>query len=186
MKCATASLIVATAFASTATGATINWGTSAPTYSNVVDFDGTADAGLTITLANQVSGDPGIAPWGTDNALSGNGIVFFNFDSDIESFSVQYLDDSGPAGPFGGGFLVALFDDGSQVGGAQFASAGDGTGDQWLNITADGTPFDEVRLAPGGFGQNVKIDNVSWNVPEPGSLALLGLGGLALLRRRRS
>ncbi len=36
-------------------------------------------------------------------------------------------------------------------------------------------------------GNNVAVDNFSLNgtVPEPGSLALLGLGGLAMLRRRR-
>jgi hypothetical protein len=40
-----------------------------------------------------------------------------------------------------------------------------------------------------GAGSQVRIDAVSVEltpVPEPGSLALLGLGGLALLRRRRA
>ena len=41
--------------------------------------------------------------------------------------------------------------------------------------------------APTGFDQ-ARLDNVSLDavVPEPGSLALLGLGSIAMLRRRRS
>lgn len=48
----------------------------------------------------------------------------------------------------------------------------------------------EIRIAfdsADGSNPFVGIDNVSiTDVPEPGSLALLGLGGLALLRRRRA
>ena len=45
----------------------------------------------------------------------------------------------------------------------------------------------EIRLsAPNGDGNHVFVDNISIEeVPEPSSTALLGLGGLALILRRR-
>lgn len=47
-------------------------------------------------------------------------------------------------------------------------------------VTVSGTEIDSLLFG----GQEVAIDNVE-AVPEPASLALLGVGGLALLKRRR-
>jgi hypothetical protein len=48
------------------------------------------------------------------------------------------------------------------------------------------TSFDSVVIKTGAANPTSYIDNVKVEViPEPGSVALLGLGGLALLRRRR-
>lgn len=56
-------------------------------------------------------------------------------------------------------------------------------------LTTTGFTFD-LEFAQIGFGSvndSILFDNVNFNqVPEPGSLALLGLGGLMALRRRRS
>ena len=50
-----------------------------------------------------------------------------------------------------------------------------------LNFHVRGT------AAPGTLGNGLFIDNVEVsNVPAPGAMALLGLGGLAAARRRRS
>ena len=48
---------------------------------------------------------------------------------------------------------------------------------------------DQIRITPfsieNGYGGLAEIDVIGTAVPEPSSLALLGLGGLAMLRRRR-
>ena len=43
---------------------------------------------------------------------------------------------------------------------------------------------DSITSGPGHFIDDISVEGVA--VPEPGSLALLGLGGLCLFRRRRS
>lgn len=45
--------------------------------------------------------------------------------------------------------------------------------------------FTQTSWAAPAGGDSGSFDVTAINVPEPGSLALLGLGGLALLRRRR-
>ncbi len=84
-----------------------------------------------------------------------------------------------PAGPLSDEASLGtgdVFDPGADIWGSEFASIG--VEGRW----ADGRSFiDAIRFSdqPDGLFQ------VLTGVPEPGSFALLGLGGLALLRRRR-
>ena len=70
----------------------------------------------------------------------------------------------------------------------------------WNNLSAVGTAEadnagnaigirikSEITNLPSGAGQvEIRVDNIALDaVPEPGSLALLGLGGLLIARRRR-
>ena len=58
-----------------------------------------------------------------------------------------------------------------------------------FTYTADGTEGslgDDLAVRIDGASTSANIDNVSVDVvPEPGSLALMGLGGLMMLKRRR-
>lgn len=184
---------------------TISQGSSAPTYGTTLNFDEVGGpTGATALDAWQSShgvtemqagdGAPFVAdfttgpePWiGTGNAFFGNFGVFMKFDNNLTEMSLEVWDPAGPPGPFGGGMGVFLFDDGVEVGNYFGEPAWGGLGDSWVNIVADGgMVFDEVRVLGYGFPNTTYADNLSWNVvPEPTSLLLIGLGGLALLRRR--
>jgi MYXO-CTERM domain-containing protein len=53
----------------------------------------------------------------------------------------------------------------------------------WLNITGNTIAFDLWAMQPGNYIAEVRV--LTHAVPTPGSLALMGLGGLAVARRRR-
>lgn len=182
----------------------------APTYASTLNFDepgaptgavannafaawGIPDlqAGDGAPYVSDETGNPGLGWLGTGNSFKGHFGVFLTFGSDVDSFSTQFWDPSGPPSPFGGGAVAYLFNDGAQVGeafGYSFEPAWGGVGDEWLNITTDGgSVFDEIRILGNGFFPESHIDNLSWNpVPAPGSAIALGALGLAGLRRRRA
>jgi hypothetical protein len=134
------------------------------------------------------TGDPGFGWAGTGNSAWLPFGAFLTFDQDLTAFSTQVWDSSGPPSPFGGGMIVALFDDGNFVSQWVIDPAFGGVGDEWIDITTDGgSVFDEVRLVGQGFPADTYIDNLSWNVvPAPGAGALLGLAGFVGARRRRA
>lgn len=53
----------------------------------------------------------------------------------------------------------------------------------WLNISGNTISFDLWAMQPGNYIAEVRV--LTHPVPTPGSLALMGLGGLAVARRRR-
>lgn len=67
------------------------------------------------------------------------------------------------------------------------SQAAGGSGTQNVSI-ADSVGFDEVVVTIGDYGDWVGMDNLRYEcnpVPEPGTLAALGLGAVAMLRRRK-
>ncbi|MBB6431264.1 PEP-CTERM sorting domain-containing protein [Algisphaera agarilytica] len=94
----------------------------------------------------------------------------------------EFFQELSGGGTSGGGIL----------GGAPLAISGDP--EEWTTFTFDWTITGDVSggvtlqlgatNGPAG-GTNMFYDNVSVTVPEPASMALVGLGGLAMLARRR-
>jgi hypothetical protein len=178
----------------------------APTYATVLNFDepggptganvpNNSWAGAPWNIPDFSSGDI-VANFVGDNSVStGQGTnsyagpfgVFITFANDMTEMSFQGWDPSGPPSPFGGGAAVAALNDGVEVGTWFGTPAFGGNGNSWFHITTTaGSTFDEVRFLGFGFSPTSIVDNLSWNVvPEPGSFALLGVAGLAVLRRRR-
>lgn len=186
---------------------TVTQGSSAPTYATTLNFDEAGGPSGKNVPADAWAG----APWNIVSIQSGEGSndvgphafetgqstnsyygpfgVFIRFSQDLTAMSFDAWDNSGPPGPFGGGVLVALLNDGDEnnpVFMGNYDPAYGGAGLQAFNITTTGgTVFDEVRILGGSFFPQTYVDNLSWNaVPEPTSLVLISLGGLALLRRR--
>lgn len=179
----------------------------APTYSTTLTFDevgGPTGAVATnawagIGLAEIVAGDGGTfvgdndtpnGGWGlgTGNSFFGPFGVFMTFSTDLDAISFQAWDPSGAPSPFGGGAAIGFFNDGQEVGSLFFEPAWGGLGDTWFTITADsGMVFDQVNVLGFGFFPTTVVDNLSWNaVPAPSAAALLGVFGVASMRRRRS
>ena len=98
-------------------------------------------------------------------------------------------------GVTGGGISGANSSDSTVVATATFTyifDSGDWTFATTSGVSLAGTgtaglAFDELRIA-NGSGSDIHLDNISVDVsavPEPSSSALIGLGGLSLILRRR-
>lgn len=90
-------------------------------------------------------------------------------------------------------WLVTAYDIQGQAAAAVLSPVGDDAdpdsldGLPWaFNLAADGIAMVEIEFV-GTKTERVglALDNIQMTVPEPASFALLGLGGLSLLRRRR-
>lgn len=189
-------------------GVMVVQGNSAPTYATTLNFDEPGGPTGVNVPNNSWSGSPwdiisfqsgeGSNFVGDNSGLTNSGTnsyygpfgVFIKFSQDLTEMSFDAWDSSGPPSFFGGGMGVFLINDGDEnnpVFGQAYDPAWGGAGMPSFDITTtDGTVFDEVRILGFGFSPVTVVDNLSWNaIPEPGSLTLLALGGLAIVRRRR-
>lgn len=132
----------------------------------------------------------------TGNQAVASSYMSFQFAYDLTAFSVQFWESAPNFSPVGGGGArIDLYDNGSNVGSLfinnpfwQSNTNVIATLPTWFNAVATGgIVFDRVDFSGFGnpFGSDVAVvDNLSW-VPTPGAAAMLGVAGVASLRRRR-
>jgi len=114
------------------------------------------------------------------SAVNGYTSVTWTFPTAVYAFGADFLSIGGSreVGPTG------VFDSGSQ----HFILRDLFGGDQGFFGVVSTTPFTQITLeATGSIASNdsIRIDNAAFAVPEPSSLALLGLGGMFAFMRRR-
>lgn len=96
---------------------------------------------------------------------------------------VHIWDEGGPAAPAGAADLtLTATGDNNVVTGTFTTGAGETTQSLFISIDDDNDPTNGTGF--GGFDGHVNAFQLR-AIPEPGSLALLGLGGLMIARRRR-
>lgn len=181
---------------------TVSVGSSAPTYAQTLNFDevggptgsvaSNAFAGIGIASGVSGAGELNIGPSGfpfvgTGNSANGSFGIYLTFAQPLISFSSQYWDNSGRASFFGGGCAVNVLNNGEVVGSYFYDSPAFSANatNSWVNITtSNGSVFNEVQFVGFGFTPQAYVDNLSWTVPQPAGLALLGVAGLVGRRRR--
>lgn len=111
----------------------------------------------------------------------GDASFLMSFSTGITTFQMDVIGDTG--GEDGFQSFASFFDAGMNLLGS-VACTGIG-GIETISASGFGTAY-YVAIAPGDYFDWVGIDNIIYTeVPAPGAFALLGLGGLAAVRRRR-
>ncbi len=147
---------------------------------DVVDF--TFSSGMTTNAGSTVVVNPNLA--GAGNGMSmGNVNLDFDFGGPQSVISFQYAEFGGNVNLTVNGTLLN-FDDyidmnGMVPGGVIVSVSEDFPGANTGSVTLTGNIG---QFSTGG--QELEIDDVRF-IPAPGALALLGLGGVTLVRRRR-
>jgi hypothetical protein len=130
------------------------------------------------------------------------GSLFFDFDTAITSFGFDLIDVEGAeefenAGGFAAVFFDAIGGELARIGfgtfiGRDSASFGNNSVNRIspINFVSDLRldPSDQVMRVEINMGGSGGVDNVNWTVPEPTTIALLGIGllGLGFRSRRKA
>lgn len=113
-----------------------------------------------------------------DNVLAGGGLMV-TLTSPADGFSWLFVDQINI------GYTVELFSGATSLGtaGATYAGSFPRPANQ---VHASGAQFDRVHITFNGNVTGVAFDNFAYTaIPTPATLAVLGLAGLGLARRRR-
>ncbi|MFK7758359.1 MAG: PEP-CTERM sorting domain-containing protein [Phycisphaerales bacterium] len=150
----------------------------------VGNTDLNTDLGNILILAESNSGNP------DDEGSRPAGTLIFDFDFTVQSFGFHVVDledvtaENSSVEFFLGGVSVLEVDFNDFLAGGAYDN-GAVFGNNSINL------IDEIAVA-GGFdkaeinlGGSMGFDNISYTIPAPGALALLGLGAATTIRRRR-
>lgn len=159
-------------------------------YGNLIGNTGaTVDAAPVLSNAVALSAsDISAAAAGTATYDFSGWLASFTGNSEVTQISVQFYSDTAGTGGNEVGASIMLADGTAE--GSSTTPSGAWNNKNWSNYTASGTVATGAQsfiITYGTSGGNdAYADNLSFTVtPEPSSTALLGLGGLALILRRR-
>lgn len=143
------------------------------------------------------AGSTSAGQWVDLNDTMGSSVVFFSVSSDTAwTLTANILGATSGTGQAFYGY--SFFDDVGNAYASAFVSASGGdsiadsvniggvipAGNYWFQLfIAAGTTH---VFEPGSSSASIELINGVFTVPEPSAVALVGIGGLALLRRRRS